>query len=94
MNFIPSNDNLLVEVEAVPEKRGSLYVPETANQSGVRKAKVLSVGPGKVTAMGRVAPVVTVGMTIWFGSENGVKIAIDGTDYVLVSETNIAGFSA
>ena len=63
VNIIPTSDRVYVERDPKPDKTaGGLYVPDTATPAGAVRAKVLSVGPGRVTMAGvLVEPRVRVG---------------------------------
>lgn len=64
MSLRPHNDWILVRTEPLPERSGSLFLPDKGR---VYTAEVLAVGPGKLTKKGvRTPPQVRPGERIAF----------------------------
>tara|TARA_B100001245_G_C22646812_1_gene317773 strand:+ start:352 stop:630 length:279 start_codon:yes stop_codon:yes gene_type:complete len=87
INFKPLADRVLVEPSAAEEKTASgIIIPDTAKEKP-QKGKIISVGNGtkdeKLT--------VKVGDVILYGKYSGTEINIDGTDYLIMKESDIFG---
>jgi chaperonin GroES len=85
INVKPLADRVLVEpAEAEVKTAGGIIIPDTAKEKPQR-GKVIAVGTGK-----KDEPMtVKVGDTILYGKYSGTEIAIDGTDYLIMKESDI-----
>tara|TARA_S200000501_G_scaffold362949_1_gene393081 strand:+ start:471 stop:749 length:279 start_codon:yes stop_codon:yes gene_type:complete len=87
INFKPLADRVLVEPSAAEEKTSSgIIIPDTAKEKP-QKGKIVAIGNGtkdeKIT--------VKVGEMILYGKYSGTEINIDGTDYLIMKESDIFG---
>ncbi len=85
LNIKPLADRVLIEPMAAETKTASgLIIPDTAKEKP-HKGKVVAVGPGtkdeKVT--------VKVGDTVLYGKYSGTELKFDGTDYLMMRESDI-----
>ncbi len=74
---LPEGDNILVEILEGNEKIGSLFIPEKArdNNRDAVAAKVIAVGPGRVTEYGsRIECTQKEGDIVLVPRVNGYKI--------------------
>ncbi len=87
VNFKPLADRVLVEPAAAEEKTASgLYIPDTAKEKPQR-GTIVAIGTGKPDE-----PItVKEGDTVLYGKYSGTEISIDGTDYLIMKETDIYG---
>ena len=83
---------LLTRLEEENKTAGGIIIPDNAKEKPSR-GKVVAVGDGVYENGQRVPLTVKVGDTVlfakWASSANEVKI--DGTDYVLIKESDILG---
>lgn len=81
----PLADRVLVEPMAAEEKTASgIYIPDTAKEKPQR-GKVVAVGPGtKDENM-----TVSVGDTVLYGKYSGTELKFDGSDYLMMRESDI-----
>jgi len=81
----PLADRVLVEPMAAEEKTASgIYIPDTAKEKPQR-GKVVAVGPGtKDENM-----TVSIGDTVLYGKYSGTELKFDGTDYLMMRESDI-----
>ncbi len=91
--FKPLNNYVLLERIAEDNKTaGGIIIPDNAKEKPVR-GRVISTGDGEIQNGNRVPMTVSVGDVVmfakWAASINEVKI--DGTDYVLIKESDILG---
>ena len=85
MKIKPLADRVLVEPAAAEEKTaGGLYIPDTAKEKPQR-GKVVAVGCGK-----KDEPMeLKVGDEVLYGKYAGTEITIDGTDYMMMRQSDI-----
>jgi chaperonin GroES len=90
MHLEPLEDRIVVEpMEAEEKTRGGIVIPDSAKEKP-QKGKVISVGPGRVLDNGkRVAPAVKKGDTVVYAKYGGMEIEIDGTDYMILRESDL-----
>ena len=92
MALRPLHDRLLVKrLEEKEQVQGSIIIPDTAKEKP-QEAKVLAVGPGRVTDDGKLQPLdIKVGDTVVFGKYAGTKVKIDGEDLLIIREDDVLG---
>lgn len=85
MGFRPLHDRVLVRRLDEDEKTaGGIIIPDTAKEKP-QKGKVVAVGPGK-----KDEPVtVKVGDDVLYGKYAGTEIALEGSDYLIMRESDI-----
>lgn len=81
----PLADRVLVEPAAAEEKTAfGIIIPDTAKEKPQR-GTIVAVGPGK-----KDEPLtVKVGDTVLYGKYSGTELAMDGTDYLIMRESDI-----
>ncbi|NNF18995.1 MAG: co-chaperone GroES [Flavobacteriaceae bacterium] len=85
VNIKPLADRVLIEPMAAETKTASgLYIPDTAKEKP-QQGKVVAVGPG--TKDEQVT--VKVGDTVLYGKYSGTELKLDGTDYLMMRESDI-----
>jgi chaperonin GroES len=81
----PLADRVVVLAEPAEVKTaGGIIIPDTAKEKPVR-GKVVAVGPGKKDE----PTTVKVGDTVLYGKYSGTDIAIEGTDYLIMRESDL-----
>ena len=87
VSFKPLADRVLVEPAAAEEKTASgIIIPDTAKEKPQR-GQIVAVGTGK-----KDEPLnVKVGDTVLYGKYSGTEISIDGTEYLIMKESDIYG---
>ena len=90
MNFRPLHDRVLVQREESEEKTaGGIIIPDTAKEKPMQ-GKIIAVGSGSRDEQGNVTPLdVKAGDTVLFGKWSGTEIKLDGTDYLIMKESDI-----
>ena len=85
LNIKPLADRVVVEAAAAEEKTASgIFIPDTAKEKP-QKGKVVAVGTGK-----KDEPMtVKVGDTVLYGKYAGTEITVDGTDVLIMRESDI-----
>ncbi|MCF8276267.1 MAG: co-chaperone GroES [Flavobacteriales bacterium] len=81
----PLADRVVVQAAVAEEKTASgIYIPDTAKEKP-QKGKVVAVGTGK-----KDEPMtVKVGDTVLYGKYAGTEITVDGTDVLIMRESDI-----
>ena len=92
MALRPLHDRLLVKrLEEKEQVHGSIIIPDTAKEKP-QEAKVLAVGPGRVTDDGKLQPLdIKAGDTVVFGKYAGTEVKIDGEDLLIIREDDVLG---
>lgn len=84
-NMKPLADRVLVKPASADSKTVSgIIIPDTAKEKP-QKGEVVAVGPGKKDE----AMVVKVGDKVLYGKYGGTEISIDGTEYLIMRESDI-----
>lgn len=85
VNIKPLADRVLVEPAAAEEKTASgIIIPDTAKEKPQR-GTVVAVGPGKPDE----PTTVKVGDTVLYGKYSGTELQVEGTDYMIMRESDI-----
>ena len=85
VNIKPLADRVLIQPMAAETKTASgIIIPDTAKEKP-QKGKVVAVGPG--TKDNEVT--VKVGNTVLYGKFSGTELKLDGTDYLMMRESDI-----
>ena len=92
MKFRPLHDRVLVKrLEGEEKTKGGIIIPDTAKEKPM-EGKVVAVGPGARGEDGKLIPLdVKKGDKILFGKWSGTEVKIDGTDYLIMKESDIMG---
>lgn len=90
MNIRPLSDRVLVEpLEEKEVKKGGIIIPDTAKERP-QEAKVIEVGPGKLTEDGKRLPMnVKKGQRVLMPKYGGTEIKIDDKEYQIIREEDI-----
>ena len=86
----PLADRVVVQPAAAEEKtKSGIIIPDTAKEKPQR-GEVVAVGDGKTSDQGMlIKPTVKVGDTVLYGKYSGTEITMDGTDYLIMKESDI-----
>ena len=92
MKVRPLQDRVLVKrVESETRSAGGIIIPDTAKEKPL-EGIVIAVGDGKRLDDGtRVAPEVKAGDRVLFGKYAGTEIKVDGTEHMILKESDILG---
>ena len=92
MALRPLQDRLLVKrLDEGEQVQGGIIIPDTAKEKP-QQAKVLAVGPGRVTDDGKLQPIeVKVGDTVVFGKYSGTEVKVEGDDLLIIREDDVLG---
>ena len=92
MKFRPLHDRVVIErIDADAVSAGGIIIPDTA-QEKPHQGVVKGVGPGGRDESGKLIPIdLQVGDHVLFGKWSGTEVKIDGTDYLIMKESDIMG---
>lgn len=96
-NFRPTEDNILLEILDVKKSRGGIALPDGASAGPIKKALVISVGPGRMTEGGSWKEVrIQPGEITVFAAEHPVhrqpvEILLEDRVFVVVKERDLIG---
>ncbi|MDR2416696.1 MAG: co-chaperone GroES [Holosporales bacterium] len=92
IQFRPLRDRVLVKRLDQEEKSpGGIIIPDTAKEKPIQ-GEVLSVGAGVRDDKGALHPLeVKAGDRVLFAKWGGTEVKIDGTEYVILKESDILG---
>ena len=90
MKVRPLHDKVLVKAQEAEEKtKGGIIIPETAAEKP-QEGTVVAVGTGIILPDGKIKPLdVKKGDKILFGNYGVQQIAVDGEEFLIVSEDAI-----
>ncbi|GLB47741.1 co-chaperone GroES [Neptunitalea lumnitzerae] len=85
VNIKPLADRVLVEpAPAETTTASGIIIPDTAKEKP-QKGTVVAVGPGKTDE----PMTVKVGDTVLYGKYSGTELKLEGTDYLIMRESDI-----
>lgn len=90
-SFIPLGDRVVLEQleDTSNTTPGGVFIPDNAKDKP-QEGKVIAVGPGRTTDDGKtVAITVKVGDTVVYSKYAGTEVKQDGSEYVIVRESDI-----
>ena len=92
MKLKPLHDRVLVERGAQDVKSaGGIIIPVTVQEKPM-EGKVIAVGSGTRGEDGKITPLdVKAGDKVLFGKWSGTEVTIDGTEMIIMKESDIMG---
>jgi chaperonin GroES len=92
MKFRPLHDRVVVKrIDAEAKTAGGIIIPDTAKEKP-QQGEVVAVGPGGRDEAGKLIPIdVKAGDRVLFGKWSGTEVKIDGTEYLIMKESDIMG---
>jgi chaperonin GroES len=90
MKIVPLGANVVVKRLAAEQvTTGGIVLPDAA-QEKPRQGRVLSIGDGRLLASGaRASHQVSEGDRVLFGSYAGTEVAVNGEEFLIMSENDI-----
>lgn len=91
MQLRPLSDRVIVKAATKEEMtKGGILLPDTANKERPEQGEIIAVGPGRLDDKGsRIAVNVKVGDKVVFKKYSPDEIKIDGTEYLVLSESDL-----
>ncbi len=91
MALKPLGDRVIVEriEDDVQKSPGGIIIPDTAKEKP-QKGKIIAVGEGKKDDDGKRIPMdVVEGDIVIFGKYSGTDVKVDGSEYLVMHESDI-----
>jgi chaperonin GroES len=90
LNLQPLADRVIIKPQEAEEvTKSGLYLPDTAKEKPI-EGLVVAAGPGKVTEDGKSVPMsVKVNDKVLYGKYSGTEVTLDGTQYLIMRESDI-----
>jgi chaperonin GroES len=92
MSFRPLHDRVLIRrIDQDEKTKGGIIIPDTAKEKP-QEGEVVAVGPGLRDEAGKLQPLdVKAGDRVLFGKWSGTEIKLEGTDFVVLKESDVIG---
>ncbi|MCU0832554.1 MAG: co-chaperone GroES [Rhizobiaceae bacterium] len=92
LKFRPLHDRVVVRrLDSEEKTKGGIIIPDTAKEKP-QEGEVVAVGAGARDDNGKVIALdVKAGDRILFGKWSGTEVKLDGTDYLIMKESDIMG---
>jgi chaperonin GroES len=92
MKFRPLHDRVVVRrIEEDSRSKGGIIIPDTAKEKPIQ-GEIVSAGPGARDESGKLQPLdVKAGDLVLFGKWSGTEVTIEGTEYLIMKESDILG---
>ena len=92
LKFRPLHDRIVVKrIDAEEKTAGGIIIPDSAKEKP-SQGEVVSVGPGARDEAGKLVPLdVKAGDRVLFGKWSGTEVKLDGTDYLIMKESDVMG---
>jgi len=88
-NIRPLADCVVVRpLERSEQKRGGLYVPDTAKDKS-QQGEVVALGPGGMEKGVRVPIELLVGQNVLYGKYSGTEVTVDDQKLLIVKESDV-----
>ena len=82
---------LVRRLEGEEKSAGGIIIPDTAKEKPM-EGEVVAVGPGARSEHGKLHALdVKAGDRILFGKWSGTEVKIEGTDYLILKESDVRG---
>jgi len=90
INLKPLADRVIVKPKEADEvTKGGIILPDTAKEKPV-EGTIVAAGPGKTGDDGKVVKMeVKVGDVVLYGKYSGSEVLVDGTEYLIMRESDI-----
>jgi len=90
INLKPLADRVIVKPKEADEvTKGGIILPDTAKEKPV-EGTIVAAGPGKTSDDGKVVKMeVKVGDVVLYGKYSGSEVLVDGTEYLIMRESDI-----
>ena len=89
--FQPLGDRVVIKPLETEEQKspGGIFIPDTAKEKP-QEGEIIAVGPGRTSDEGKRIPIeVAVGDLVVYSKYAGTEYTEDGTEYLIVRESDI-----
>ena len=91
MNIKPLSDHILIEPIKEEEKtKSGILLPDTAEKERSEQGRVIAVGPGRKTSIGKVIPMeIKPGQKVLFTKYGPNEIKVEDKEYLIAKQEDI-----
>jgi chaperonin GroES len=92
MKFRPLHDRVVVKrIDPEEKSAGGIIIPDTAKEKP-SQGEITAVGPGGRDENGNLIPIdLKIGERVLFGKWSGTEVVLDGSDLLIMKESDIMG---
>ena len=92
MKFRPLHNRVVIRrLDGEDKTKGGIIIPDTAKEKP-QEGEVIAVGSGARDESGKLVPLdVKAGDRVLFGKWSGTEVKIDGTEVLIMKESDILG---
>ena len=89
MNLRPLGDRVVIkQIEAEEKTKSGIVLPSQAKEKP-QEAEVIAVGPGGMVDGKEITMQVKVGDKVIYSKYSGTEVKLDGTEYIIVKQSDI-----
>ena len=90
MNIKPLHNNIVIkQTDNTEEMYGNILIPDMGKEKPLM-GEIVAVGKGRTTETGAfVETQLEIGQTVVFPAFGGIKLTVDGEEYVVCKETEL-----
>lgn len=89
MNLKPLGDRVVIkQIEAEEKTKSGIVLPSQAKEKP-QEAEVVAVGPGGMVDGKEITMQVKVGDKVIYSKYSGTEVKLDGTEYIIVKQSDI-----
>ena len=91
LSMKPLSDRVVIEPseDDTEQSPGGIYIPDTAKEKP-QKGTVVAVGPGRISDEGSLVKMsIKAGETVIYSKYAGTEYSENGSDYLIVRETDV-----
>ena len=91
LSMKPLSDRVVIEPseDDTEKSPGGIYIPDTAKEKP-QKGKVIAVGPGRISDEGTLVKMsIKAGDNVIYSKYAGTEYSENGTDYLIVRESDV-----
>ena len=89
MKLVPLGDRVVLKQLEAEEKTKSGIILTSAAQEKPQEAEVVAVGPGGIVDGKEVTMQVKEGQKVIYSKYAGTEVKLDGTEYIIVKQSDI-----
>ncbi len=90
INLTPLADRVIVKpMEAEEKTKGGIILPDIAKEKPI-EGTVIAIGPGRIAEDGKIVKMeLKVGDKVLYGKYSGTEVTVEGTEYLIMRESDI-----
>lgn len=92
MKLLPLKDRVIIKPDEVPDKKGSIIIPDCAKRVP-EKGLIVAMGKGRRSKKGDIVPITDykVGDRVLYARWTGTEVMTGEVNHIIISHDNIMG---